>query len=139
MRKKTLVILFTVAIILCVLAIIAETPMLGWSAQCKGTNVCGNPSAIAILGIVVAALSGIAATVLFFIAYIGTLIKQAKQQQWSWFVCTLLFSWITMAIYPIKVPEMEQPAMVMPQYQPSSPGLQDYSSPVDRPSQQPQE
>lgn len=139
MRKKTIVILFTVAIILCVHASIAEMPMLAWSAQCKGTSDCAGPSALAILGIVLAALSGITGSVLFFIAFIGTLIKQAKQQQWSWFVCTLLFSWITLVIYLIKVPEMEQPAMAVPQYQPFSPGRQDYPSPIERSSQYPQE
>ncbi|MBO0783576.1 MAG: hypothetical protein J2P37_32600 [Ktedonobacteraceae bacterium] len=46
-----------------------------------------------------------AAIVLGMIAWIGALVKQGKQEQWVWFVCTLLFSGIVLLIYLIAVPE----------------------------------
>lgn len=38
-------------------------------------------------------------SVLFTIAWIGSLIKLAKLNQWTWFILMLLFSGITMLIY----------------------------------------
>jgi len=143
MRKKTIAILFTVGMILCALALIAKVPTNGWLAQCKGTSVCASPSPSVILAIVLTVLFGIASSVLLVIAHIGMLIKQAKRQQWGWFVCTILFSWITMLIYLIRVPEVDQSTMVdypaRPQYEPYAPGLQQYPPQSERSMQQPQE
>jgi len=45
---------------------------------------------------------------------VSALVKQVKQQQWAWFICTLLFGFfpifgdIYMLIYLITVPETSQ-------------------------------
>jgi hypothetical protein len=142
MRKKTLVILYTIGSVLSVLALIAEIPIIVWSVQCSnGTSVCAGLPIPAILGIVLAALFILAGSVLLLIAWIGMLVKQAKQQQWTWFICTILFSWIAMLIYLIKVPEVKQPPMVaypvMPQ--PYASGFQPHPPQGERSMQQPQE
>lgn len=74
-------------------------------------------------------LFGLASTALLLTAWISMLIKQAKLQQWGWFVCTILFGWITMLIYLIAVPEMQQPAIAMFQYQAYAPGMPQYQQP----------
>lgn len=51
----------------------------------------------------------LAGNVIELVARIGALIKQAKQQQWAWFVCTLLFGWICTLIYLIVWPMPPQP------------------------------
>ncbi len=39
--------------------------------------------------------------ILSLVAWIGTLIATAKQGRWGWFVCTIIFSYITELIYLI--------------------------------------
>ena len=74
-------------------------------------------------GIAIAFL--LAGGIIELVGRIGMLIKQAKQQQWAWFVCTLLLGWICMLIYLIVWPETPQPVMptpvYVPQYQPMPP------------------
>lgn len=74
-------------------------------------------------GIAIALL--LAGGIIELIGRIGMLIKQAKQQQWTWFVCTLLLGWVCMLIYLIVWPETPQPVMptsvYVPQYQPMPP------------------
>lgn len=130
MRKKTIKILFIISTCLILPTIGAEGLFMAWALQCDPSNgVCGAPSPIAFLGLGLAVLCGLASSILLLIAEIGALIKQAKQQQWGWFVCTILFSWITLLIYLIVVPEMEQPAVAMLQYQAYAPGMPMYQQP----------
>lgn len=57
----------------------------------------------------------LAAFVLASISWIGALVRQGQQQQWGWFVCTLLFGGIVLLIYLIAVPE-SSPQLPVPGY-----------------------
>lgn len=46
-----------------------------------------------------------AVLILYVIVWIGTLIRQGKQQEWVWFVCTLLFGNFITFIYLLAVPD----------------------------------
>jgi membrane protease YdiL (CAAX protease family) len=111
MHKKTIVSLYVMSI-LCF--VVAALLFLVFSLV-LGVHVIG--TAISVLLV-------IAASVLGVIAWIGALIKQAKQEQWGWFICTLLFSGIVLLIYLIVVSE-NSPQLPLPGYgqvyQPQSP------------------
>ncbi|SRR5258707_4579439 len=70
-------------------------------------------STLAVLGAVFSLLG----TVAGLIAWIGGLVKQARQRRWGWFVCTFLFGLLCLAIYLIVVPEV-------PSYRVYQPGRQ---------------
>lgn len=114
MKKKTLRSLFiwgTITFILAlVIAFVIFSPMVFTPQQCP-SNTC-MPGA---MGLIIYFVTCLVCFVLNFIAYIGMLVKQAKQQQWGWFVCTFLFGWPCMLVYLIAVPE-EAPVHV-PEYQ----------------------
>ena len=130
MHKKTLVILFILAAACGILAIIAEAPMILWTAQCSpDAGTCSSLPPSAIIGLILAGLFMLASATLGMTCWIAMLIKQAKRQQWSWFVCTILFGWIPMLIYLIVVPEMELPTIAMFQYQAYAPGIPQYQQP----------
>jgi hypothetical protein len=108
MRKKTLVWLTVLGSILFVVSFIAM--------------IIG----VAERSVALTALPEIAmfpAGVLVMVAWIGMLVIQAKQGQWSWFVCNLIFGWFTMILYLIIVPEMPEPVQptYMSPYPPASP------------------
>ena len=71
-----------------------------------------------VVGISITVLFALAGSVVELIGRIGMLIRQAKQQQWAWFVCTLLLGWICMLIYLIVWPETPPPVMLAPVYAP---------------------
>jgi hypothetical protein len=74
---------------------------------------------------------GLAGVMLALVGWIGTLVKQAKEHQWSWFAGTLvagligtwLFGGIYILIYLIRVPETPHYPLLaskpdLPAYQP---------------------
>lgn len=73
----------------------------------------------------------LAGWVMLVVAWIGMMVVQAKQGQWGWFVCNLIFGWFTMVLYLMIVPEMSEPIRptYMPPYQPISP-YQPYQQPM---------
>jgi hypothetical protein len=75
------------------------------SSQCRNST-CTSVPGPAILGEVLTSILLLAGFVLFMIVWMSILIKQAQRQQWTWFVWTLLFNWIPMLLYLIKVPDM---------------------------------
>lgn len=110
MRKKTLVMLFILGLILeCVALVPVVMGIAAISSQCSN-GTCTTVPGLAIFGFILAGILSLAGTVLLAISWIGVLIKQAQRQQWAWFVLTILFSYITMVIYWIAVPE-SSPAM----------------------------
>jgi len=121
MRKKTLVTLFIVGSVLEILALIFWIiSIVAISSNCTN-GTCSSAPASAIFIIFLAGICSLAGTVLLAISWIGVLIKQAQRQQWAWFVLTILFSYVTMIIYWIAVPENPIPSMAQP-YQPPVPG-----------------
>ncbi|HZO72140.1 MAG TPA: hypothetical protein VFB60_08045 [Ktedonobacteraceae bacterium] len=67
----------------------------------------------------------VVAVVLQIIAWIGAMTRQAKRQQWLWFVCTLLFSLICLWLYLLTPPEAPKSVYVQPErpiYQPYTQG-----------------
>lgn len=121
MRKKTLVTLTLTSAGLYVvgISIIILTSVLLASTLSGCSPDCSSPPAGIIVGFIISYLMIIAASIVSIVAWIGMLIKQAKQQQWGWFVCTLLFGYITMIIYLIAVPEVQE---LMPVYYVPAPG-----------------
>jgi len=105
MRKKTLVILYLLGLALALLALAISIAVIFF--QCP-TSTCPSLPGPAILGVVLAGILTVAGTVLIAIVWIRILIIQAQQQQWTWFVWTLLFGWVTVLLYLIKVPETPQ-------------------------------
>ena len=111
MRKKTMVTLFIAGSVLEVLAFVfAMISVVAMSSSCSNGS-CASAPASAVFLIVLAVICSIAGTVLLAISWIGVLIKQAQRQQWVWFILTILFSYVTMIIYWIAVPENVVPAM----------------------------
>jgi drug/metabolite transporter (DMT)-like permease len=101
MRKKTIGILYVLSILCSVVAVILFLVARFLGLQGVGTGV--------------SVLLVLAASVLGVIAWIGVLIKQGKQEQWGWFICTLLFGGIVLLIYLIAVPE-NSPQLPLPGY-----------------------
>jgi len=151
MRKKTIVILYILGLVLtgiAVVALVASSAAAAASSQsCYDTYTdsyynctsysSGTSTALGVgflFGIGLSIVGGVLGT----IAWIGVLIKQGKQEQWGWFVCTLLFSGITTLIYLIAVPETPQSLVptYVPVYQPFQPPTQ-YQQPYQDPYQQP--
>ena len=121
MRKKTIVILYVLSLVLTGIAIVAlmasSAPAASTSQNCynsSGTAVSSSTcdssgselafSAGLPFGMGLLLVGGVLGT----IAWIGTLVKQGKQEQWGWLVCTLFFSGISTLIYLIVVPETPQ-------------------------------
>ncbi|HEU5383438.1 MAG TPA: hypothetical protein VFV38_49180 [Ktedonobacteraceae bacterium] len=137
MRKKTLVILSLLSIGLCivgVIAIILGGVLVASAESCSG-SICTSSAAdgLGIVGIGVSIIFFIAASVIGLIAWICGLIKQAQQQEWAWFICTLLFGSLCLLIYLLAVPERTQ--YVVPAYAPVYPPMQQYQSYQPQPHQ----
>lgn len=115
MRRKTLAILTFISLGFVLVTLVASTIVTAATAvYCSSPNPndCPPPtlppSAPPLALMIVSGLGEVlmvAAGVLLIITWIGALIKQAKQQQWAWFVCTLLFSPLCLWIYLLAVPE----------------------------------
>jgi hypothetical protein len=52
--------------------------------------------------------------VLQTVAWVGALIAQAKRQQWGWFVCTIIFGFLSLWLYLLIVPEAPEPEVATP-------------------------
>lgn len=102
MRKKTLVNLFIWSVLLCI-----GGPLLcGGAILMIRAFVRGLFPLYVVLVILTAAMV-LCGLVLGIIAWIGGLVKQGKQQEWGWFICTLLFGNLVLLIYLIAVPERD--------------------------------
>lgn len=125
MRKKTIVTLYILAVLLSVIAAIALIPFILphslphsilMSRFLYFYHIAG--------GVVISIALFCVASVLGIIAWIGVLVKQGKQEQWVWFVCTLLFGGLVLLIYLLAVPE-RSPQLPVPGhgqvYQPQPP------------------
>lgn len=120
MHKKTIILLYVLSLIF--LGVAAIALLFNWMLLYQ----------IGIPRIVIALALFFVASVLGLIAWIGTLINQGKQQQWGWFICTLLFGGIALLIYRIAVPE-RLPQLPVPDYgQVSEPQPPIYYSPNPR-------
>lgn len=76
--------------------------------------------------------------VLQTVAWVGALIAQAKRQQWGWFVCTIIFGFLSLWLYLLMVPETPEPERATPgafPYQGYIPGQPATSAPYDLPGQ----
>lgn len=92
MHKKTIILLYVLGLLSSGVAVI---PFLLFAL----THLGGAYFAV------IAGVLFLTASVLGLIAWIGALVNQGKQQQWGWFICTLLFGGIVLLIYLIAVPE----------------------------------
>lgn len=146
MRKKTIVILSLLAVGLGIVSIIAFVVAGVLTAAACSPDCSSSGQAVpvvATIGIVIGVILSLAASGLSLAAMIGALIKQAKQQKWGWFVCTILFGIICVWIYLIAVPETPQypmPSYLAPSpYQPGVqyPPMQSYQPMEGYPSAQP--
>jgi hypothetical protein len=120
MRKKTLVILFilsnavfVVGLVDIFVANILAAPVVSHcTTSCTSSDLLRDPSLL--IGSVVLVVCYAVSLVLGITVLIGALVKQAKQQQWAWFVCTFLFGFlplfgdIYLLIYLVAVPETPQ-------------------------------
>lgn len=154
MRRKTLAILTFISLGFVLVTLVASTIVTAATAvYCSSPNPNGcppptlPPSAPPLALLLVSGIGEVlmvAAGVLQIITWIGALIKQAKQQQWAWFVCTLLFSPLCLWIYLLAVPEAPTtPNLVstqraQPIYQPYAQGYRASQS-VHEPSWVPQQ
>ncbi|MGZ3611021.1 MAG: hypothetical protein ACXWPS_18675 [Ktedonobacteraceae bacterium] len=121
MRKKTLVTLFIVGSLLEILAFVFWIiSIVTLSSNCSN-GTCTSAPTSGIFLIFLAGICSLVGTVLLAISWIGVLNKQAQRQQWAWFVCTILFSYVTMIIYWIAVPESSTSTQGI-SYQPPVPG-----------------
>lgn len=93
MRKKTIFLLYVLALPPLGLAVLTLLPALLHLGGIHNINL------------LIAVVFFLTASILGSIAWIGTLINQGKQGQWGWFICTLLFGGIALLIYLIAVPE----------------------------------
>lgn len=122
MRKKTMIILFLLSIVVFIACIIdaaflgvLQTPAI---SSCSATSSCTlqdlTKAPAFLMAVIVMVITLIASFVLGIIVVISVLVKQAKQQQWGWFVCTLcfgffpLFGAVYISVYLIVVPERPQ-------------------------------
>src|SRR5258708_9094701 len=122
-RKKTLVILYLLGLALVFLGLVPELITILAICPTSTASTCTSLPGPAILVVVLGIISSLAGLVLVIIAWVRILMKQAQQQQWTWFVWTLIFSWITMALYLIQAPETLEPVQPAnaPSYQPEPP------------------
>lgn len=147
MRKKTIMILFILSTVLGMGDIIGFVVLsILTVASCVSNCNSFDPARIAdgsLLDLLLASLGLLFAAVgelLYLIAWIGSLVKQGKQQQWGWFTANLIswflgVGWIYMVVYLIAVPEtsMSTTSAYMPLRQP----VQPYSAYPPYPPQQP--
>src|SRR5262249_45524886 len=104
MRKKAIVVLLILYVVFLASGIFALTvlgpALISQIPYCVRANTCvasdSSGRTIAYMVIAGGILSLVLGSVLGLVAWIGTLAKQAKQEQWGWFICTLLFSSICM-------------------------------------------
>lgn len=108
MRKDTLWFLLILSALLVILGIISYfltiIPVLTTIRPGSSLNAPQLLSEIPIAGLVITVLLLTAGGVIGLVGRIGTMIKQAKRQQWAWFICTLLFGWICQLVYLIVWP-----------------------------------
>lgn len=132
MRRKVLAILTLIGLVLFFVAIgtivveAAATAVYCSSPACPPPNIPpGPPPTWVMVTSAIGEVSLVVAGVLQIIAWIGAMIRQAKRQQWAWFVCTLLFSPICLWMYLLVVPEALDPIYMQPNqpiYQPYTQG-----------------
>lgn len=85
MRKQTLAILVILTVVLYALSMITS------SAASADTTI--------------GSLFSVPAAIIGLVAWIGGLVKQARQRQWGWFIGTIFFGILCLAIYLMIVPE----------------------------------
>lgn len=134
MRKKTLVILtilyFALAVIGVVVIVGGSSLLASSYAGCYDTphgiscDSAHSSSTVGGIALALGILAVLAGSILGIVAWIGGLVKQAQQQQWAWFICTLIFGIFCLVIYLIAVPE--QPRYVLQGYLPVYPPMQPY-------------
>lgn len=110
MKKKTLWTLLIASAILLVcgmlLYFVTFIPLL---MEMRTVSPSETPPSFPVAGFVLTFICILAGNVTELVGRIGALIKQAKQQQWGWFVCTLLLGWVCLLIYLIVWPQPLHP------------------------------
>ncbi len=144
MRKKTILWLTLTAIALAIIGFVALIPSVGAAAsQCTqeqiNTNTCSlRLSGGQAVGAVIGGILWLVSAILWFVAWIGALIRSAKMHTWVWFVIVLIFNGLGTFIYALFGPR-DQPAGAMypptgyppagyppPGYPPPPPGAPPY-------------
>lgn len=146
MRKNTLWFLLALSALLLIIGIISYfltiIPFLMAARPASSPNASQSLATFPVAGFVFTFLCFTASGVVELVGRIGMLIKQAKQQQWAWFVCTLLFGWICQLIYLIVWPQpLRSVAAIQkhtPQRRPVQPQQHHSAQPQQHRSAQPQ-
>lgn len=147
MRKRTIVILFSLAfgiglvgVITIIISSVIFASMCGPNCGADGVPTPTGPLIAVIIGLLIF-LGGF---VLGVVSWIGILVKQAQQKQWAWFTWSLILgillpiiSGIFQLIYLLSVPETPAPGtpgympgyQQVPPYQPYPP-MAPYSPPA---------
>lgn len=112
MKHSTSAKLFWIATILLVVGIILA--IVGASMAGGASSSSGSSTGAGIV-VLIGVLAYIAAAVVYFIGWLGALIKTAKLSRWGWFVCILLLGWFAMLAYVFAGPKDAQ----VPAYAPA--------------------
>lgn len=117
MSKKTMWILCILSLALIIIGFVAYVATIGSLVTSSIAATPDSPPSPPNLngmlaGFGIAFVFLLAGGIVELVGRIGMLIRQAKQQQWAWFVCTLLLGWVCMLVYLIVWPET--PQLVMP-------------------------
>ncbi len=102
MKHATSAKLFWIATIVLVVGIVLAVVgagMASGSSSSSGSSTAGG--LVALVGV----LAYVAAAVVYFIGWLGALIRTAKLSRWGWFVCILLLGWFAMLAYVFAGPK----------------------------------
>ncbi len=110
MRKKTIFWLVLTAIILDVIGAVIFAPSIASAAsQCTQEQINSNTCSISLqgaqaAGVIIGAILWVISAILWFIAWIGALVRSARMGSWVWFVIILIFSGLGTLVYAIAGP-----------------------------------
>ncbi len=117
MRKRTILWLILSAFVLFIIGIAVFVPSIVAAAnQCTQAQVNAGTCHVTLtggegVGVAIGAFLWVIAAVLWFIAWIGALVRSARMQSWGWFVVVLLLSGLGTLLYAIVGPP-DRPSLV---------------------------
>lgn len=107
MRKKTIFWLVLTALILLVIGAAVFAPSIATAAShCTQEQINSNTCSITLsgaqaAGVVIGGILWLIGLILWFVAWIGALVRSAKMGSWVWFVVVLIFSGLGTLLYAL--------------------------------------